>query len=95
MEVFWMPGFDHNVEQAKMAWIYYFKGDRTIAFDPASRSWVRVGGQPTTDGHDAELGGLSGRALDRIARVQDGERRNMISHDTAEAEILQIIREES
>lgn len=39
--------------------------------------------------------GLSRRALDRIGRVRDAERRGVIGHDAAEAEILQIVREES
>jgi hypothetical protein len=51
-----------------------------------------VGERPASHGDDV---GLSSRALNRIAVVQDAERRGTISHDAAEAEILQIIREES
>lgn len=89
-----MPNLSSNVEQAKAAYRYYVKGDRSIAFDPASRSWVPVAG--TSRGDDAGDGsGLSQRALSRISGVQDAERRGFISHDAAEAEILQIIREET
>lgn len=79
------------VEQARMAWRYYVKNDRSIAWDPASRCWVPVA-QYTSVGDD---GGLSQRALSRIQAIQDAERRELISHDVAEREILTIIREET
>lgn len=87
-----------NVTQARMAWRYYVKGDRTIAFDPASRVWVPVGGDYPPGGPgpgDDPEPGLSKRALSRIAGIQDAERRGLIGHDAAEAEILTVIREET
>ena len=85
---------DDKVEQAKMAYRYYVKGDRTIAWDPQSGDWKQVAPK-TSAGDEAGAGGLSPRALDRIQKVQDAERRGLISHDAAEAEILTIIREET
>ncbi|MFD6876992.1 MULTISPECIES: hypothetical protein [unclassified Streptomyces] len=90
-----MPDFAQNLEQARMAWRYYAKNDRTIAFDPASQIWIYVGGGPTAPGDDAGPGGLSSRALERIASWQDAVRRGAVSHDAAEIEIIKIIREES
>ncbi|WP_329402833.1 hypothetical protein OG523_01200 [Streptomyces virginiae] len=89
-----MPSFSQNNEQAKMAWSYYAKGDRTIAFDPASRSWVPVGGGPATspDG-DAHPGGLSEATLARIAPWTDAVRQGIVTHDDAQVGIIKIIRE--
>ncbi|MGW6574058.1 hypothetical protein ACWGAN_18015 [Streptomyces sp. NPDC054945] len=88
-----MPSLSQNTEQAKMAWRYYAKGDRTIAFDPASRSWVPVGGPPATSPGDANPAGLSEATLARIAPWLDAERRGIVTHDDAQAEIIKIIRE--
>ena len=86
-----MPDFAENVDQAKAAYRYYINGDRSIAWDPASRRWLKVvGSQPT-----AEPPGLSARALERIAKLEDAKRRGLVSNDVAEGEILAIIREES
>lgn len=91
-----MSAFDANVNQAKLAYRYYVRGDRSIAWDPASRTWVPVAGTPQGSGpaHD-DGNGLSARCLERVGRVQDAERRGLISHDAAETQILQIIREET
>ncbi|WP_284582024.1 hypothetical protein [Streptomyces sp. 2P-4] len=88
-----MPNFSQNTEQARMAWKYYAKGDRTIAFDPASRSWVPVGGGAAASPSDANLGGLSEATLARIATWTDAVRRGIVTHDDAQAEIIKIIRE--
>jgi hypothetical protein len=83
----------HQTEQAKHAFDYYIKGKRDMAWDPGSRSWVPRGTGPGDE--PAPPPGLSPRALNRIAAIQDAETRGLLSHDAAQAEILQIIREET
>ena len=79
-------------EQAKIAFGYYFKSERTHAWDPASRKWIPRDQAPDAGGSPP---GLSDRAEARIAKIQDAEGKGLLSHDAAETEILQIIREES
>lgn len=79
-------------EQAKLALGYYVKGHRTHAWEPASRKWVPITQAPK---NPVDPPGLSGRALDRIGKIQDAEKRGLVGHDAAEQEILKIIQEES
>jgi hypothetical protein len=93
-----MPEQQDPWEQAKMAYRYYIKNDRTIAFQPGI-GWVPV--EATAPGDDrvppqaSPQPGLSARALERIAVIQDAQERGLLSHDKAEDEIITIIREES
>jgi hypothetical protein len=74
-------------DQAKLAYRYYFKGDRTIAWDPASRKWVPVNKEEVPDSTPP----LSARTRLRIGKIQQAEKEGLLSHDAAEAEILQIL----
>jgi hypothetical protein len=86
-----------QTEQAKMAYRYYIQGDRTIAWDPQSGTWVPVAQTSRGDSTPppGAPGYLSSRALQRIGPIQDALARGLISHDAADAEILQILREET
>lgn len=88
-----MPDFDANVDQALAAYRYYIKGDRSIAWDPASRRWVKVATEAPPAPTPPPT--LSARALERVGKIQDAERRGLLSHDAAEQEIVQILREET
>jgi hypothetical protein len=83
--------FDANVEQAKAAYRYYIQGDRTIAWDPASRRWVPT---RTSTGDDAGPR-LSGRAAQRIEEVRGLEAAGAISPTQAASRVNEILREET
>lgn len=85
---------NYQTDQAKMAYQYYIEGRRDIAWDPGSRRWVSLRPAPGDD-PATPAPGLSARATSRIAAIQDAESKGLIGHDAAEAEILQIIREET
>ena len=83
-----------QTDQAVIAFNYYIRGHRTHAWDPATRRWILRSEAPPA-AQAAQPPGLSQRALNRIAAVDDAERRGAISHDAADQERLRIVREES
>ena len=87
-----MADFGDNLQQARIAWEVYGRGSRDWLWDPVRKQWVAT--RPEAGAAPAGPG-LSDRALQRIAGVQDAERRGLLSHDAAEREILDIIREET
>lgn len=81
---------ESNVEQAAAAYRYYIKGDRTIAWDPASRRWV-----PVTAAQPAQPAPpLPGSVESRIAEVRRLEASGSITPAMAEARIMEILRQE-
>jgi hypothetical protein len=88
-----MTNLSDNIDQAQKYWCEVVKGGH---WDPVSRRCsFTPSGTGGGDDPSGSSGGLSQRALDRIAVIQDAKNRGLLSHDAAEAEILQIIREES
>ena len=83
-----------ETDQARIAFDYYVRGKRTHLWDPATRKWVPVSQAPP-QAQASQPPGLSQRALNRIAAIDDAERRGVINHDAADRERLQIVREES